>query len=82
MAHAARILSRLEKDVFPEFGSMQIETVEAPDILALIRKVEARGALDVAKRIRQSVGAVFRYVIATGRARRDPSADLRGALRP
>lgn len=81
-AHAARILSRLESDVFPSLGAMQIDTIEAPEILAMIRKVEARGALDVAKRIRQCVGAVFRYGIATGRARRDPSNDLRGALRP
>lgn len=81
-AHADRVLSRLEHDVFPQFGSAAIDEIEAPDILAMIRLVEARGALDVSKRIRQSVGAVFRFAIATGRAKRDPSGDLRGALKP
>ncbi|HEV7276522.1 MAG TPA: integrase arm-type DNA-binding domain-containing protein [Devosiaceae bacterium] len=81
-AHADRVLSRLEHDVFPKMGAKAIDAIEAPDVLAVIRSVEARGALDVAKRIRQSVGAVFRYGIATGRARRDPSGDLRGALKP
>jgi len=80
-AHAARVLSRLEHDIFPEFGEMPISDIEAPVILDAIRKVEARGALDTAKRLRQMVGAVFRYAIATGNASRDPAADLRGALK-
>jgi integrase len=82
MAHAERVLARMVHDVFPKIGSMPIDSIEARDVLAMIRAVEARGALDIAKRIRQSVGAVFRFAIATGRAKRDPSADLRGALKP
>lgn len=81
-AHSERILSRLERDVFPFIGEMRIDAIEAPEVLDLLRRVERRGALDVAKRVRQCVGAVFRYAVASGLARRDPSADLRGALRP
>ena len=80
-AHAERLLSRFQHDVFPALGKRPINEITAPEILEAIRKVEDRGALDVAKRIRQTVGAVFRYAIATGRAVRDPAADLRGALR-
>ena len=81
VAHSERIISRLERDVFPVIGSRPIAVIEAPEVLDVVRKVEARGALDVAKRLRQSIGAIFRYAIATGRAKRDPSADIKGALR-
>lgn len=74
-------MSRLEHDVFPAFGFRPIAEIEALEVLEMVRTVEARGALDVAKRLRQSVGAIFRYAIATGRAKRDPAADLKGALR-
>jgi integrase len=80
-AHSARIMSRLENDVFPALGSRPVQQVEAPELLEMLRAVEARGALDIAKRLRQSVGAIFRYAIATGRAKRDPAADLKGALK-
>jgi len=80
-AHSARIMSRLENDVFPALGFRPIDELEAPELLEMLRAVEARGALDVAKRLRQSAGAIFRYAIATGRAKRDPAADLKGALR-
>ena len=80
-AHAERVVSRLEHDVFPALGSRPIKDLEAPDILEVIRKVERRGALYVAKRTRQTVSAVLRFAIATGRATRDPAANLRGALR-
>jgi len=80
-AHSTRILSRLERDVFPRIGQRRIAEVEALELLELIRCVEARGALDVAKRLRQTCGQIFRYAIATGRAKRDPSSDLRGALK-
>ena len=79
-AHAARVLSRFERDVFPEIGKMHIGQIEAPDVLKVLRKVEERGALDVNKRIRQSISAVFRYAIANGWCRRDPAADVRDAL--
>jgi len=80
-AHSTRILSRLEHDVFPALGFRPIDEIEASEVLETLRAVEARGAVDVAKRLRQSCGAIFRYAIATGRAKRDPAADLKGALR-
>jgi integrase len=59
-----------------------IAEIEAPEILDVLRKVEARGKLETAHRLKQRLGQVFRYAIATGRAERDPTADLRGALAP
>jgi integrase len=79
--HAGRVLRKLERDIFPAFGHRVIGAIEPPDILAALRKVEARGAIDVTKRTRQYVGAIFRYAIATGRATRDPAADIRDALK-
>ena len=76
-----QIVSRLEADVFPTIGSRPIDGIEPPDLLAVLRKVEMRGALEMAKRLRQTVGQIFRYGIVTGRARRDPSIDLKGALK-
>jgi hypothetical protein len=78
--YCTQILARLEADVFPQIGSRPIADVDAPDLLDALRKIEKRGALETARRLRQSCGQVFRYAIATGRAKYDPSADLRGAL--
>ncbi len=78
--YAARIMSRLEADIFPPLGKRPLTEIEAPEILDAIRKVEARGAKEIARRELQTLGQVFRYAIATGRARRDPTQDLRGAL--
>ena len=80
-AHSARILSRFERDVFPAIGATAVAEVTAPQILAMLRPVEDR-APDVAGRVRMTTGAIMRYAIATGRASRDPAADLRGALKP
>ena len=76
----AQILARLERDVFPEIGSRPIAEIDAPELLGAIRKIEQRGALETARRLRQSCGQIFRYAIVTGRAKDDPSADLKGAL--
>jgi len=78
--HADKIIRRFELDVFPMLGSRPIKEITAPELLATVRRIEARGALDTAHRALQTSGQVFRYAIATGRAERDPSADLRGAL--
>lgn len=80
--HAARILRRLEKDVFPWVGSRPIGEITAPEMLAVLRRIEARNVLDTAHRALQNCSAVFRYAVATGRAERDPCGDLRGALPP
>jgi integrase len=78
--HAITIMSRLERDLFPWIGKRPIADIKAPELLSVLRRVESRGALESAHRIRTIVGQVFRYAVATGRAERDPSGDLRGAL--
>lgn len=80
--HAERIRARLKADVFPWLGAKSIRDITAPELLAVVRCIEARGALDTAHRVLANCGQVFRYAIATGRAARDPSGDLRGALPP
>jgi integrase len=80
--HAGTIIDRLTRDVFPWMGSKPISEVEPVDILAVLRRVESRGALETAHRIRTICGQVLRYAVATGRAKRDSAADLRGALPP
>lgn len=77
---AASRLHRLEREVFPYLGQRPVASIEAPELLHLLRKVEGRGALEIAQRVRQVLSQVFRYAIVTGRASRDPAADLRGAL--
>jgi len=81
-SHADKIMGRLEKDVFPWIGGKVIDEITAPLLLTVLRRIESRGALDTAHRVQQNCGQVFRYAVATGRAERDPSADLRGALPP
>jgi len=78
--YADRLMSRLEADIFPAFGSRPIEQIEPPDVLEAIRKVEGRGAVELAKREMQVTGQVFRFAVAMGRAKRDPTRDLVGAL--
>jgi integrase len=80
--YAAKTISNFENNVFPWLGSKNINEITAPELLTVLRRVEHRGALETAHRINQLCGQVFRYAIATGRAERDPSADLRGALPP
>jgi integrase len=81
-SHRDKVTRRLERDVFPFLGRRPIVEVKAPDILAVARKVEARGALDTAHRVIQNCGEVIRYAVATGRAEADPTSALRGALPP
>lgn len=81
-SHAETILTRLERDVFPWIGGLPTGKITAPEVLAVLRRVESRGALETAHRIKTVCGQVFRYAIATGRATRDVAADLRGALPP
>ncbi len=80
--HASNVMDRLTRDVFPWIGGKRIATLTAPDVLAVLRRVEARGAVETAHRERGYCGQVMRYAIATGRAENDPTASLRGALTP
>lgn len=81
-SHGEKNLRRLESDVFPWLGARPVADVTAPELLTVLRRIEGRGAAESAHRARQICGQIFRYAIATGRAKRDPSADLRGALAP
>ena len=80
--HAADVLRRLEANLFGELGGMPIAEITPPDLLAAVRKIEHRGAHDLAHRVLQVASQVFRYGVATGRCERDPAPDLRGALTP
>jgi len=93
---AEEVLGKLEKEgraprtlgklgwllsfAYPSIGERRVAEITAPELLSVLRKVEARGRYETARRLRSTCGMVFRYAIATGRAERDPSADLRGAL--
>ena len=80
--YAIREKRNLENDLFPFLGVRNIGEIEAIELLATVRRVEERGALDVAHRVLTTAGQVWRYAVATGRAQRDVSADIRGALKP
>lgn len=80
--HASTIISRLELNVLPFLGDRPIAGVEAPDILTVLKRIEARGAIESAHRVRGILSQVFRYAIAHGLADRDPAADLKGAIPP
>lgn len=81
-SHAVKILRRLELEVFPWLGGRAVGEITAPELLMVLRRVEERGHIETAKRTLQNCGQVFRYAVATGRAARDPSGDLRGAIPP
>jgi integrase len=81
-SHGERIIRRLERDIFPWLGRRPIAEIRPPELLVALRRIESRGAQETAHRAMQNCGQVFRYAVATGRAERDPTADLRGALPP
>lgn len=72
---------RFEAFVFPSIGSRAIATITVPELLTLLRKIEARGTMVTAHKVLRACGQVFRYGIVTGRCERNPAADLRGALK-
>jgi integrase len=80
--HAIAILRRLELNIFPWMGDRPILEIKAPEVLMALRRIEARGALESAHRVRIICGQVFRYAVATGRAEQDPTGALKGALPP
>ena len=82
VGHADRTRIRLEQDAFPWLGRRPIDEIEAPELLKTLRRVEARGAIETAHRVKDACGQVFRYAIATGACLRNPAADLKDALRP
>jgi len=80
--HSKKVISRFEKDLFPYLGKRPINEINAPELLSVLRRIEMRGAIETAHRAKQTTGQVFRYAVATGRAERDPTGDLKGAIPP
>jgi len=80
--YAKNVIDRLEKDIFPYLGAYPISEIDAPFILSVIRKIENRGAVEVAKRQLQKCGEIFQYAIATGKIKQDPTYSLTKALQP
>ncbi len=80
--HRQGLLRRFERDIFPWIGKRTTADIAAPELLAVIQRIESRGALETAHRALSACGQVFRYAVATGRAQRNVAADLRGALPP
>jgi integrase len=76
-----KTLGRLDRHVLPKLGPRPIAEINAPEVLAMLRTVEAKGTLETARRVMQMCGQIFMYAIATGRAERNPVPDLRGALK-
>lgn len=79
--HADFIEKLLERELFPMLGPRPVKEINARELLEVVRKIESRDALDLARKALQVSGQVFRFGVATGRAERDPSPDLRGALK-
>ncbi|MGH8508004.1 MAG: tyrosine-type recombinase/integrase, partial [Gammaproteobacteria bacterium] len=80
--HITKVVRFFEQDVFPWIGKRSVNVIAAVEILLMLRRIESRGANEIAHRIKQNCGRVFHYAIATGRAERNPVADLQGALEP
>lgn len=80
--HAVRIMRGLESNIFPWIGSTPINAITPPVLLAVIRRIEARGTIETAHRDLSNCGQIFRYGVASGYCERDVAADLRGALTP
>ena len=80
-SYRVRSLRILEKDLYPSIGTRPIQSISVPELLSVLRKIEARGAVDIAHRAKQTVGLIYKYAIASGRAESDPSRDLTGALK-
>lgn len=78
--HTDRIQKLLERDIYPDLGRRYISEIRPSELLAVVRKIEKRGALEVARKALQACGQIFRYAVATDRAERDLSVDLRDAL--
>lgn len=76
-----RILARLESDVFPYLGRQQLGDITPPELLAVLRRIEARGVIETAHRALENTSQVFRYGVATGRCITNPARDLKDALR-
>jgi len=81
-SHSSKVIRRLEIDIFPWLGSRPIAHIKATELLQVVRRIEDRGVIETAHRSLMNCGQILRYAIATGRAERDLSQDLRSELTP
>ncbi len=81
-SYSSRLRTRLDDDLLPALGNRPIAQIEPIEILEAIRKIEKRDAIEMAKRVMQMASGIFRYGVATAKCSRDPTADLKGALKP
>ena len=81
-SHSDRMWARVKRDAFPELGELAIDTIKPPTLLAVLRKVEERGAIEVAKRLKQSMSSVFRFAMAEGLVDTNPAGEIGAALKP
>lgn len=79
--HANSVLQSLEREVFPYIGNRELNKLTPPDMLAVIRRIEHRGALDIAARVLGRCNNVFKYAVQTGRATHNPTSDLSGTIK-
>ncbi|MDI3382530.1 tyrosine-type recombinase/integrase [Xenophilus aerolatus] len=79
--YASKVIARLEASVFPHIGARPVAEVAAPELVAILRRIEERGLIETAHRVHVSIGQVFRYAIATGRALSNPARDLKDVLK-
>ncbi|MDO6563854.1 integrase arm-type DNA-binding domain-containing protein [Amphritea sp. 1_MG-2023] len=79
-SYTAKVLRAIERDLFPYIGSLPLDQISPPQLLAVFKRIENRGATETAHRVKQIAGQVYRYAVATGRAQRDITPDLKGAL--
>lgn len=79
-SHSTRLWARMQRDVFPQIGGIPIGNIKPLDVLSIARQIEERGALDIARRMVRNCSAVFRFGIATGRCKADPTIGLSDAL--
>lgn len=81
-SHSAKTMSRLRVHIIPHLGGRKINDIDARELLRVIRRIESAGTIETAHRVKQICGQIFRYGVSTGRADRDPSGDLKDALKP
>lgn len=80
--HAGNVINSLEANIFPDLGEMPMDEIDKPTLLAVLRKLEARGSIETARRVKQRVASVYRFVNAEGRNLANPALDIDDALQP
>lgn len=82
VSYSDRLRRQIERHVLPKLGTRPIAEIDASEVLAMLRAIEAKGTIETAHRMKQVTGQIFMYAIATQRADRNPVPDLQGALKP